>query len=122
MQIVNTKLPHGNIQTYQPQMINILGGGGKLPNANFEHQTTKWKYPNPPTTNDQYSGGGVNGQMQIVNTKLPNGNIQTYQPQMIDSGGGVNYQMEIVIKLPNGTTKVAQNDSEQQILPNSQLF
>ena len=24
----------------------------------------------------------------IVNTKLPNENIQTYQPQMIDSGGG----------------------------------
>ena len=33
-------------------------------------------------------GGGVNDQMQIVNTKLPNENIQTYQPQMIDSGGG----------------------------------
>ena len=33
--------------------------------------------------------------------------------------GGVNYQMQIVIKLPNGTIKVAQNDSEQQILPNS---
>ena len=42
--------------------------------------------------------------MQIV-TKLPNENIQTYQPQMIDSGGGggggVNYQMQIVTKLPN---------------------
>ena len=37
-------------------------------------------------------------------------------------GGGVNYQMQTVIKLPNGTTKVAQNDSEQPILPNSQLF
>ena len=60
--------------------------------------------------------------MQIVNTKLPNENIQTNQPQMIDSGGGVNYQMQIVIKLPNGTTKVAQNDSEQPILPDSQLF
>ena len=35
---------------------------------------------------------------------------------------GVNYQMQIVIKLLNGTTKVAQNDSEQPILPNSQLF
>ena len=33
-------------------------------------------------------GRGVNYQMQIVNTKLPNENIQTYQPQMIDSGGG----------------------------------
>ena len=41
---------------------------------------------------------------------------------MIDSGGGGNYQMQIVIKLPNGTTIVAQNDSEQPILPNSQLF
>ena len=61
--------------------------------------------------------------MQIV-TKLPNENIQNYQQQMIDSGGGggVNYQMQIVTKLPNGTTEVAQNDSEQPILPNSQLF
>ena len=32
--------------------------------------------------------GEVNSQMQIVNTKLPNENIQTYQPQMIDLGGG----------------------------------
>ena len=30
--------------------------------------------------------------------------------------------MQIVTKLPNGTTEVAQNDSEQPILPNSQLF
>ena len=69
---------------------SIPGEGGKWPNANFEYQTTKWKYPNLPTTNDQFWGGG-----------------------------GVNYQMQIVIKLPNGTIKVAQNDSEQQILPNS---
>ena len=56
-------------------------------------------------------GGEVNDQTQIVNTKLPNENIQTYQPQMIDSDGGrVNYQMQIVLKLPNGTTKMAQND------------
>ena len=68
-------------------------------------------------------GEGVNNQMQIVNTKVPNENIQFYQLQMINSwGGGVNYQMQIVIKLPNGTTKVAQNDSELPILPNSQLF
>ena len=53
-------------------------------------------------------GGGVNDQIQIVNTKLPNENIQTCQPQMIDSGGGggrgegVNDQMQIVnTKLPN---------------------
>ena len=40
--------------------------------------------------------------MQIVTTKLPNENIQTYQLQMIDLGGGVNYQMQIVsTKLPN---------------------
>ena len=39
------------------------------------------------------SRGGVNDQMQIINTKLPNENIQFYQLQMIDSGGGVNYQM-----------------------------
>ena len=66
------------------------------------------------------SRGGVNYQKQIV-TKLPNENIQTYQPQMIDSGGGGNYQLQIVTKLPNGTTEVAQNDSEQPILPDSQL-
>ena len=63
--------------------------------------------------------------MQIVSTKLPNENIQAYQPQMIDSwrgGGGVNYQVQILIKLPNGTTKVAQNDLEQPILPELQLF
>ena len=84
-QIVNTKLPNENIQTYQPQIID--SGGDKWPNANCEHQTTK--YPNLPTTNDQFlgGGGGVNDQMLIVNTKLPNENIQTYQPQMIDSGG-----------------------------------
>ena len=34
--------------------------------------------------------------MQIVTTKLPNENIQTYQLQMINSGRGVNYQMQIV--------------------------
>ena len=32
----------GNIQTYQLQMINSGGGGGgKLPNANCDYQTTK---------------------------------------------------------------------------------
>ena len=79
----------------------------------------------PQTTNLVVciSGGGeVNYQMQIV-TKLPNENIQNYQLQMIDSRGrGVNYQMQIVTKLPNGTTEVAQNDSEQPILPNLQFF
>ena len=46
-------------------------------------------------------GGQVNDQMQFVNTKLPNENIQTYQPQMIDLGG-VNDQTQIVnTKLPN---------------------
>ena len=43
-------------------------------------------------TNHKWStlegGGQVNDQMQIVNTKLPNENIQTYQPQMINSRGG----------------------------------
>ena len=59
MQIVNTKLPNENFQTYQPQMINSRrGGGGKWPNTNCEHQTTKWKYPNLPTTNDWFWGGG----------------------------------------------------------------
>ena len=55
------------------------GGGGKLPNANCD-QTTKWKYPNLPTTNDQFGGGG----------KLPNANCDqitkwkypTYQLQI----------------------------------------
>ena len=48
-------------------------------------------------------GLGVNNQMQIVNTKLPDENIETYQAQMINSGGwGVNDQMQIVnTKLPN---------------------
>ena len=40
-----------------------------------------------PTKDDQFQGGGVNYQTQIVNTKLPNVNLQTYQLQMIDSGG-----------------------------------
>ena len=31
----------GNIQTYQPQLINSGGGGGKLPNKNCDYQTTK---------------------------------------------------------------------------------
>ena len=48
--------------------------------------------------------------MQIVTTKLPNENIQTYQLQMIDSwGGGVNYQMQIVTaKLPNENIQIYQ--------------
>ena len=144
MQIVNTKLPNENVQTYQLQMIDSggRGGGGKLPNANCEDQTTKWKSPNLPSTNDQFWGGGettkrklwtpncqmkiskptnyrwsipgegegeVNYQMQIVNTKLPNENLQTYQLQMIDSGGEVNYQMQIVnTKLPNENVQTYQ--------------
>ena len=36
MQIVTTKLPNENIQTYQLQMIDFGGGGGKLPNANCD--------------------------------------------------------------------------------------
>ena len=60
MQIVNTKLPNENLQTYQLQMIDS-GGRGLV---------------------------GVNYQMQIVNTKLPNENLQIYQLQIIDSGGG----------------------------------
>ena len=57
--------------------------------------------------NDQFcvGGEGINDQTQIVNTNLPNENIQTYQPQMIDSGGGGggdNDQTQIVnTKLPN---------------------
>ena len=66
MQMVNTKLPNENIQTYQPQMIDSGGGGGKWPNANCEHQTTKWKNPNLPTTNNWFWGGG--------GCKLPNAN------------------------------------------------
>ena len=41
MQIVNTKLPNENIQTYQLQMIHSEGGWvGKLPDANCDYQTT----------------------------------------------------------------------------------
>ena len=36
---------------------------------------------------DSWRGREVNDQTQIV-AKLPNGNIQTYQPQMIDLWGG----------------------------------
>ena len=77
-----------------------LIGGDKLPNANCEHQTTKWKSPNLPTTDDWFwGGGGVNYQTQIVNTKLPKENLQTYQVQMTNSGG--DYQIQIVdTKLP----------------------
>ena len=42
-QIVNTKLPNENIQTYQPQMIDSGREGSKLLNANCE-QTTKWHH------------------------------------------------------------------------------
>ena len=45
-----------------------------------------------------------------------------YKLLILGGGGGVNYQMQIVTKLPNGTTKVAQNGLEQPILPTSQLF
>ena len=93
------------------------GGGGKLPivipstTNTILHVSLKneeypnVKYPNLPTTNDRFWGGGGKLPTQIVNTKLPNENIQTYQLQMIKSGGGggkVNYQMKIVnTKLPN---------------------
>ena len=73
----------------------------------------------PTNTNDRLwgGGGGVNDQTQIMNTKLPNEkypNLPTTNDQFWGGGGRG--------KLPNGTTKVAQNDSEQPILPNSQLF
>ena len=107
MQIVNTKLPNENIQTYQSQMIDSGGGEKKLTNANCDklpNGTTKVAQndseqpilPNSQlfqslsTTDDRFWGGGagVNYQTQIVNTKLPNENIQTYQVQMINSEGG----------------------------------
>ena len=73
---------------------SILRGGGKLPNANCD-QTTKWHHQNGSewigmANFAQFTTFPIlwNNQMQIVNTKLPNENIQTYQPQMIDSGGG----------------------------------
>ena len=58
MQIVTTKLPNENIQTYKLQMID--SGEGELPNANCDYQTTKWKYPNLLITNDWFWewGGG----------------------------------------------------------------
>ena len=76
LQMKNTQM--GNIQTYQLQMINSGGGGGKatkhklgqLPNENI--QTYQLQII------DSRRGGGVNYQMQIM-TKLPNENIQTYQ-------------------------------------------
>ena len=92
--LVVTKLPNENIQTYQPQMINLGGGVNyqmqivtKLPNENIQ------KYQLQMIS----SGGEVNYQMQIV-TKLPNENIQKCQLQMIGSGGGgqlpnANYQI-----------------------------
>ena len=60
---------HNFSNLYQLQMINSVGGGGrgKLPNANCEHQTTKWKSPNLPSTNDRFWGGGEG--------KLPNANF-----------------------------------------------
>ena len=61
MQIVNTKLPNENLQTYQLQMIDSGGLGGGV-----------W---------------GINYQTQIVNTELANENLQIYQLQMIDLGG-----------------------------------
>ena len=69
MQIVTTKLPNENIQTYQLQMIDS-GGRGKLPivipstTNTISHVLLKneeypnGKYPNLPTTNDQFWGGG----------------------------------------------------------------
>ena len=63
--------------------------------------------------------------MQIVNTKLPNENLQTYQLQMIDFGGGVNYQMQIVkTKLPNENPQTYQvqmtnSGGERGKLPNA---
>ena len=47
-------------------------------------------------------GGGVNYQMRIVNPKLPNESLKTYQVQMTDFGGGGKLPTQIVnIKLPN---------------------
>ena len=67
MQIVNTKLPNENPQTYQLQMIDSVGGGGgKLPNVNLQTYQVQMT--------DSGGGGGVNYQMQIVDTKLPNCN------------------------------------------------
>ena len=71
MQIVNTKLPNENLQTYQLQMINSLGGG-----VNYQMQIVNTKLPNENLQTYQVqmtdSGGqGVNYQMQIVDTKLP---------------------------------------------------
>ena len=64
MQIVNTKLPSENIQTYQPQMIDLVGGGGndqmqivntKLPNENLQtYQLQMIDFPQE----DPLGGGG----------------------------------------------------------------
>ena len=67
MQIVNTKLPSENLQTYQLQMID-LGGW-----VNYQTQIVNTKLPNEnlQTYQVQMTWGGVNYQMQIVDTKLP---------------------------------------------------
>ena len=64
----------------------------KLENV-LRQAVKKWSsafyFQNFKTTHDRFwGGGGVNYQMQIVTTKLPNENIQTYKLQMIDSGEG----------------------------------
>ena len=76
-------------------------------------------------TDSRDRGVGVNYQMQIMNTKLPNENLQTYQLQMIDSGGRVNYQMQIVnTKLPNEnlqTYQVLMTDSRGGVKYQTQI-
>ena len=70
MQIVNTKLPNENLQTYQLQKIDSGGGG-----VNYQMQIVNTKLPNENLQTYQLQkidlGGGVNYQMQIVDTKLP---------------------------------------------------
>ena len=72
-QIVNTKLPNEISKPTNYRWLILGGGGGvwvgasggKLPNTKCEHQITKWKSPNLPSTNDWFWGGGGN---------LPNAN------------------------------------------------
>ena len=83
MQIV-IKLPNGITKVAQNDSEQPI-----LPNSQL--------FQSLPTTDHRFrGGGGVNYQTQIVNTKLPNENLQTYQLQMINFGGVVNYQTQIV--------------------------
>ena len=61
---------------------------------------------------------GVNYQMQIVTTKLPNENNQTYQLQMIDSGG----RGKLPIVIPSTTTLFHMSSLKMRNIGNIQTY